>query len=109
MRQRDSKVLGGIFRWAQRLKTESVMTHQERRHFQQICAPLPSLITSGTIHRIRRRASADEIIFARACNTGLHHVRDWEQDRSHPRGPELKLIHLARKRGVDVVSRGADR
>ena len=104
MRKRESRVLDGFFKWALRLKSEALMNAAEKRHFAQTCAPLPELISGGVIHRIRRRTKADETVFARVCRSDAHHLRDWEQGRSHPRGPQLKLIHLARKRGLSAVA-----
>lgn len=109
MLKRQSRFLAEGVAWSRRWLAHGLMTMEEQREFEHKFAPLPALISSAAIRRIRRGSCADEVLFARTCSTSSNHVRRWEARPSHPRGPELKLIHLARRRGLDVVSPGADR
>lgn len=107
MLKRKSKALADGVAWSRRWLAHGLMTVQEQAQYEHEFGPLPALLSARAMRRARRRAAADEIEIARAFNCGSHHVREWEEGRSHPRGPELKLIHLAGKRGVHIVSQGA--
>lgn len=107
MLKRKSRILTEGLNWSRRWLAHGLMSPERQRRYEQKYGPFPAVISAEVIRRIRRRSDADETAFARAFNCGSHQVREWEEGRSHPRGPELKLIHLARKRGVNIVSQGA--
>lgn len=107
MLRRKSKIVSEGLAWSRRWLSFGLLTADEHREFEQKFGPVPALISAEVIRRARRKTDTDEIELARAFNCGSHQVREWEEGRSHPRGPELKLIHLARKRGVNIVSQGA--
>lgn len=107
MLKRKSKSLARGLAMTRRWMNHGLITAARQREYEQLFGPFPERLPAEVIQRIRRKADADEIALARCCNTAPPHVRQWEQGRGHPRGPELKLIHLAGKRGVHIVSQGA--
>jgi putative transcriptional regulator len=44
-----------------------------------------------------------QAVFARLLNTSVSTVQKWEIGQKKPAGTALKLPHLVRKRGLDVV------
>lgn len=104
MMKRQSKSLANGLAMTRRWMDHGLISPDRQRHYEQLFGPMPALISAGAIRRFLRRIDIDEAVFARACNRGPQHVRGWEQGRGHPRGPELKLIHLTRKRGLNALA-----
>lgn len=55
------------------------------------------------IKRIREGAHVSQAVFARLLNTSLSTVQKWEIGQKKPAGTALKLLHLVKKRGLEVI------
>ena len=56
------------------------------------------------IKRIRESAHVSQAVFARLLNTSVSTVQKWEIGQKKPAGTALKLLHLVKKRGLEVVA-----
>jgi putative transcriptional regulator len=56
------------------------------------------------IKRIRERAHVSQAVFAALLNTSVSTVQKWEIGQKRPTGTALKLLHLVRKNGLDIVA-----
>lgn len=67
---------------------------------------LPSVepLQPAEIKRIREEAHVSQAVFARLLNTSLSTVQKWEIGQKRPAGTALKLLHLVRTRGLEVVA-----
>ena len=69
-------------------------------------AHLPSVepLEPAQIKHIRESSRVSQAVFARLLNTRLSTVQKWEIGQKKPAGTALKLLHLVRKRGLEVVA-----
>ncbi len=103
MRKRKSRILDNVLEWSRSFHDHGLMSDDKRREFERICCPLPDFLAPDEIRRIREASEVDRHTMARLLNTTHRLVMRWEQGLARPRGPELKLLRLARDRGVDVL------
>ena len=104
MRKRKSRLLGAILERSRRLHAYGAMTYGKWREFERSCSPLPEPMSSEEIKALVEQSELDYSIFARLLNTTPRLVLRWQQGLARPRGPELKLLHLIKERGLDGVS-----
>ncbi|MFO1217116.1 MAG: DNA-binding transcriptional regulator [Burkholderiaceae bacterium] len=74
------------------------------REFDQFCAPPVAPLGPEQIKRIREASRVSQAVFARLLNTSLSTVQKWEVGQKRPTGTALKLLHLVRKRGLEVIA-----
>ena len=66
---------------------------------------MPSPRPSGApTKHIRESARVSQAVFARLLNTSLSTVQKWEIGQKKPTGTSLELLHLAHRRGLEVVA-----
>jgi putative transcriptional regulator len=73
------------------------------REFDRLCLPPVEPLAPAQIRRIRESSRVSQAVFARLLNTSVSTVQKWEIGQKKPAGTALKLPHLVRKRGLDVV------
>ncbi|WP_335582872.1 helix-turn-helix domain-containing protein [Cupriavidus sp. USMAHM13] len=56
------------------------------------------------IKGIREASHVSQAVFARLLNTSVSTVQKWEIGKKRPAGTALKLLHLVRKRGLEIVA-----
>ncbi len=61
-------------------------------------------LSAQEIAEVRKKAGVSEAVFARYLNVTVGLVSQWERDAKQPRGPSLKLLALARKKGLDAIA-----
>lgn len=79
------------------------MNHEQWREFERGCRPLPDPMAPSQIRELVEQSNLHYFSFARLLNTPPRLVLRWQQGLARPRGPELKLLHLIRERGLDAV------
>ncbi|WP_157521800.1 DNA-binding transcriptional regulator [Mitsuaria sp. 7] len=79
------------------------MTDEQWREFERGCSPLPDPMTPSQIRQLVAQSNLHYFTFARLLNTSPRLVLRWQQGLARPRGPELKMLHLIRERGLDAL------
>ena len=73
------------------------------RHFDERClAPLKPL-SPKQIRAIRINEGASQKVFASYLNVTPGLVSQWERGEKRPSGPSLKLLTLARSKGLQAI------
>jgi putative transcriptional regulator len=104
MRKTDSPILAAVHDTAKGLHKAGVMDQVTLREFDRLCLPPIEPLQPAQIKHIRETSLVSQAVFARLLNTSLSTVQKWEIGQKKPTGTALKLLHLVRDRGLDVVA-----
>jgi putative transcriptional regulator len=104
MRKTKSKILEAVHATAKGLHKAGVMDQVTLREFDHLCLPPVEPLAARDIKRIRETARVSQAVFAALLNTSVSTVQKWEIGQKRPTGTALKLLHLVRTRGLDVVA-----
>lgn len=104
MRKTKSPILEAVYDTAKGLHKAGVMDQVTLREFDRLCLPPVEPLDPEQIKRIREASHVSQAVFARLLNTSLSTVQKWEIGQKRPTGTALKLLHLVRKRGLEVVA-----
>ena len=104
MRKTKSSILDAVHKTAKGLHKAGVMDQVTLREFDQLCLPPIEPLQPAQIRQIRETTRVSQAVFARLLNTSLSTVQKWEIGQKRPTGTALKLLHLVRKRGLEVVA-----
>lgn len=104
MRKTKSPILEAVLDTAKGLHEAGVMDQITLREFNQMCVPPVEPLTPTQIKHIREGARVSQAVFARLLNTSLSTVQKWEIGQKKPTGTALKLLHLVRTRGLEVLA-----
>ena len=61
-------------------------------------------IKAKDIVAIRERLAVSQAVFASLLNTSVSTVQKWEVGQKRPSGTALKLLHLVKKRGLEIIA-----
>lgn len=73
------------------------------RCFDLACLTPVEPLAPQDIRAIREEAQMSQAIFALALNVTTSLVSQWERGEKRPSGPSLKLLALAKAKGVDAI------
>jgi putative transcriptional regulator len=73
------------------------------RRFDTACLTPVEPFAPDDIKRIRERARMSQAIFALALNVTTSLISQWERGEKRPSGPSLKLLSLAKAKGVEAI------
>jgi putative transcriptional regulator len=102
-RKTKSDILQAVQETAKGLHRAGAMDQVTLREFDRLCLPRVPPMPPTTIRRIRARAHVSQAVFAALLNTSVSTVQKWEIGQKKPTGAALKLLHLVRTKGLDVV------
>lgn len=103
MSKTASAILSAVHETASGLHRAGVMSAQTLRSFDLTCAPPPVPLAPNEIWQIREAAHVSQAVFARLLNTSVSTVQKWEIGQKRPAGTALKLLHVVRKMGSQVL------
>ena len=99
-----SKIIDAVIETAHDLHKADVMDDVTMREFDALKLSPVKYYTAAEIKHIRKKNKVSQPVFAAYLNTTTSTVRQWEQDKKHPRGTALKLISLVEKSGIEVLA-----
>lgn len=99
-----SNILDAVIETAHDLHEAGAMDDVTMREFDALKLPPIKQYTAVQIKRIRKKNKVSQPVFAAYLNTSPSTVRQWEQDKKHPRGTALKLINLVEKQGIEALA-----
>jgi putative transcriptional regulator len=104
MRKTQSAILEAVHDTAKGLYKAGVLDQLTLREFDRLCLPPIEPLKPEQIKHIREVSRVSQAVFARLLNTSLSTVQKWEIGQKRPTGTALKLLHLVKKRGLEVVA-----
>ncbi len=98
-----SDALEVLHKTAAGLYRHGIIDKATMRHFDVGClTPVEELDAAG-IKAIREEAGFSQATFALALNVTTSLVSKWERGEKKPSGPSLKLLALAKTKGIDAI------
>jgi putative transcriptional regulator len=104
MRKTKSPILAAVHDTAKGLHKAGAMEQVTLREFNQLCLLPVDPLEPEQIRRIRENSRVSQAVFARLLNTSLSTVQKWEIGQKKPTGTALKLLHLVKERGLEVIA-----
>jgi len=74
------------------------------RDLDAFCLTPVDAVSGDDIRKLRAREGVSQAVLARHLNVGAKLVSDWERGVKRPSGPSLKLLVLARNKGLDAIA-----
>ena len=74
------------------------------RDLDAFCLTPVAEVSGAEIQKLREREGVSQAVLARHLNVGAKLVSDWERGVKRPSGPSLKLLVLARAKGLDAIA-----
>ena len=102
-RSYKSEALQAIHEIADDLFQHGLITKETMRTFDVGCLTPVEELAPEAIREIREQSGMSQAIFARALNVTTSLVSKWERGEKKPGGPSLKLLTLARTKGIDAI------
>jgi len=88
---------------ASALYDEGIIDKRTIRDFDVRCLTTVEDLAPEQIREIRDRAAMSQGIFAQVLNVTTNLVSKWERGEKHPSGTSLKLLSLAKTKGIDAI------
>jgi putative transcriptional regulator len=104
MRKTKSAILEAVRETAKGLHDAGVMDQVTLREFDRCELPPVKPLRPEDIRKIRETSHVSQAVFAALLNTSVSTVQKWEIGQKRPTGAALKLLHLVKKRGLDIVA-----
>lgn len=103
MRKRQSPLLKAVHETARGLYAAGGMDQVTLREFDRLCVPEVKPLSPTKIRQIREASRVSQAVFAALLNTSVSTVQKWEVGQKRPTGTALKLLHLVKERGLEIV------
>ena len=99
-----SDILNTLHKTAQGLHKSGAINKTTMRKFDTLCLTKVHEFSPAQVKALRVKAGLSQPVFARYLNVSDKLVKKWEQGDSSPKGPALKMLALAERRGIDAIS-----
>lgn len=86
------------------LRRAGALDKATMRDLDAFCITKVEDVSGHEIQALREREGISQAVLARHLNVGTKLVSDWERGVRHPSGPSLKLLVLARAKGLDAIA-----
>jgi putative transcriptional regulator len=103
MRKKKSAILEAVHETAKDLHEADVIDQITMREFDRLCLPPIEPLAPAQIKGIREKENISQAVFAAMLNASPSTVQKWEIGQKQPSGTALKLLHLVKDRGVEVL------
>ncbi len=81
-----------------------VISKKTMRRFDESCLHVPEELGPKQIKALRNSFQVSQPVFARYLNTSESTVEKWETGATKPTGAALKLLCVAKKHGLEVLT-----
>lgn len=103
MKKDQSAILEAVHQTAKGLHRAGAMNQLTMREFDRLCLPPVESLPPEQIKQIREANHISQSVFAALLNTSVSTVQKWETGQKRPTGIALKLLHLVRDKGLEIV------
>lgn len=80
------------------------LSSKTMRQFDRSCLTEITQLTPEEIAELRHHCGFSQSVFATYFNVTTGIVSKWERGEKHPAGPALKLLNLAKKKGINAIA-----
>jgi putative transcriptional regulator len=81
-----------------------LISPQTMRRFDKGCLTEVAPLSPAEIAELRHHAGVSQSVFATYLNVTTGVISKWERGEKHPAGPALKLLNIARKKGLEAIA-----
>ena len=92
---RDQHALG--------MASDAELTRTTMRMLGRDALPKVAPLSPAEIVRVRERAGVSQSVLAGYLNVGVTTVSQWERGARRPTGTALKLLHVVKTKGLEVL------
>lgn len=103
MRKTKSMILEAVHETAKGLYDAGVMDKVTMREFDQLCVPAVEALSPEEIKQLRESFKLSQAVFASMLNIKTPTVQKWEIGAKKPSGAALKLLRLAKTKGIEIL------
>lgn len=99
-----SDAFAAIHSAAQGLRKVGAINKTTMREYDSLCLDTIPEFNAKDIKRIREHTHVSQPVFARYLNTSESTVQKWETGQKKPSGMALRLLHVIKKHGLEVLA-----
>ena len=86
------------------MRKAGTVSKETMRHFDESCLAVPAELGPKQIKALRESYNMSQPVFARYLNTSESTVEKWESGATRPQGAALKLLCVAKKHGLEILT-----
>ncbi|HEY1750646.1 MAG TPA: DNA-binding transcriptional regulator [Caulobacteraceae bacterium] len=86
------------------LHRADVIDKATMREFDALCLTPVTPLAPEEIKALREREQVSQPVFARYLNVRRDAVSKWDRGEKRPNGPSLKLLNLAKAKGLQAIA-----
>lgn len=98
-----SDAFAAIHETASSLHDAGLLDKKTMREFDEACLTPVTPLSGDEIRAIRLQESLSQAVFAHYLNVSSKQVSDWERGIKRPGGATLKLLTLAKTKGIAAI------
>jgi putative transcriptional regulator len=98
-----SQLSAAIHETAEQLYEHGAISKVTMKEFDNSCLCPADTMLPEEIRALREREHLSQPVFARYLNVSKNLVSDWERGIKKPGGPALRLLHIVKHKGLDIV------
>ncbi len=95
---------GCIHEAANDLHELGLISQKTMRQFDKNCLTQVDPLSPEEITDLRHHAGVSQAVFASYLNVSTGIISKWERGEKSPAGPALKLLNLAREKGLESIA-----
>lgn len=103
MRTKKSAILEAVHESAKDLFDSGLMDKTTMREFDRLCLQPVIKLEPDEIKQIRKSSRVSQSVFAAVLNTSVYSVQKWEAGTKNPTGTALKLLNMAKDKGLEAL------
>lgn len=98
-----SEILASVHRLAADFHDAGIVDKQTMRKFDALCLTTVKPMAPEDIRALREAEGLSQAVLARVLNVTTNAVSQWERGEKRPTGSALKLLALARSKGIATI------
>ena len=103
-RRPRTEILAAVHETAKDLHKAGVLKKETMREFDALCLTPVEKLTAEEIRALRKREKISQPVLAYYLNVSKSVVSQWERGEKHPAGSSLKLLNLAKNKGLKAIA-----
>src|SRR5690554_5032977 len=98
-----SRLLDEVRETAGDLHKFGLISKRRLEEYDALCRTDDSRLPAPDIRQIRLQAQMSQAVFAAVLNVSVSSVQKWESGEKKPAGASLKLLHLVKRKSIEVL------
>lgn len=103
-RKPRTDILAAVHETAKGLHKAGVLKAATMREFDALCLTPVERLTADEIRALRKREKVSQPVLAFYLNVSKSVVSQWERGEKRPAGSALKLLNLAKSKGLKAIA-----